>query len=657
MKNIFLFSVLAASLFAASCESEFDPTVLGDGNVKGDVQEPSGECITLSIAAGPSDVELKSLFDQGGPAVKWGTGDILSVIDDEGNLHVSKPSETSAKTLEFVFENWPVANKPVYAFHTGAYGENLPTDTYTDGLINTSMESEQVVTKAGRFSRTPVIAIGDVVESEGKYSVSLGHAYGLVKLTIASDGVWSAVKLEGCGDNDALAGDVTLNPSTKELSVVSGVKSIQIVNEAGFASGSYYFCVLPGVITNPKVTFVAKEDGTEKSVQRSGDVTISAGVIADFGTLETLTESTVVDLSAEGTANCYVIDDAKGDYMFKAVKGNSDQSVGDVASAEVLWEDNYASTAITPGAIISKVSVKDDHICFTIPEGRIPGNALIAAKDSDGKILWSWHIWVCNKGEKPADIKLTDDLILMDRNIGSRQANNAETSMLYQWGRKDPFPGQYGAGHPTSHTGTIEVKASEGNTNDVARASISESIQNPTTLFGIYKDESATIWLETAGVIDAGVSATSTYLWGKSHTDKTIYDPCPAGYKVPHAWADPVDGIPSSSKRNLANSRFAALAGLEETATYASSVRTYTVADGSKLSFYATGWYLFGSTALPSLTYNTKTRDFHLWTASYQASQYAIVIDGNQSGISITQDVSVWTKNNAYAVRCEKIQN
>ena len=29
MKKIFLFSIFAASLFVASCESEFDPTVLG----------------------------------------------------------------------------------------------------------------------------------------------------------------------------------------------------------------------------------------------------------------------------------------------------------------------------------------------------------------------------------------------------------------------------------------------------------------------------------------------------------------------------------------------------------------------------------------------------------------------------------------------------
>ena len=36
------------------------------------------------------------------------------------------------------------------------------------------------------------------------------------------------------------------------------------------------------------------------------------------------------------TANCYIVSE-QGTYSFKTVKGNSSKSVGDVASAEVLW--------------------------------------------------------------------------------------------------------------------------------------------------------------------------------------------------------------------------------------------------------------------------------------------------------------------------------
>ena len=42
-------------------------------------------------------------------------------------------------------------------------------------------------------------------------------------------------------------------------------------------------------------------------------------------------------LSSEGTANCYIVSSA-GAYEFTPVKGNSNEPVGDMASAEVLWE-------------------------------------------------------------------------------------------------------------------------------------------------------------------------------------------------------------------------------------------------------------------------------------------------------------------------------
>jgi len=55
-----------------------------------------------------------------------------------------------------------------------------------------------------------------------------------------------------------------------------------------------------------------------------------------------------------------------------------------VASAELLWQD------VT--SLISKVSVDGDYLCFSVGTFN-PGNALIAVKDGNGNILWSWHIW------------------------------------------------------------------------------------------------------------------------------------------------------------------------------------------------------------------------------------------------------------------------
>lgn len=662
MRKILLFSVFAVSFFAASCESEFDPTVLENGET--DVQQPQQpeeEYITLSINAGPSEVELKSLFDAGGPAVKWGTGDIISVVDDMGTLHISKPSEASAKSLEFVFETWPASRKPVYAFHTGAYSENLPSDTYADGVLNTSMESTQQISKAGRFSRTPVIATGEVVESEDVYSVSLGHVYGLVKLTIVADGAYSAVKLEGCGENDALAGDVTLNPATRELKVVNGVKSVQIVNESGFAAGDYYFCVLPGVITTPKVTFVAKEGGAETTVQNSGNVTISAGVIADFGTLENVTAGESKDLSATESANCYIIN-AAGSYRFKALQGNSTTALEGVASVEVLWSE---STDLN--GVVASVEYKNGYVHFTTPETYQPGNALIAAKDAEGTILWSWHIWATNRNSYPSDVIYPNGLVMMDRNIGARDVEGKYHSLLYQWGRKDPIPGSAGSGSCVSlvFSSTDLWKAYGEEDTDVAvmngftflfakkRCDLDVAVKNPTTIYGVAGDGEAAIWAN---------GQTSTDLWGAT---KTVNDPCPPGYKVPDAFET---GPVASDDVMLSSSRFADLSS----ATWAyGSTRTATATwESAQTYFVCTAVVdLYGSTGGDSSKYlfrnpkcsNTEGRSY-IWTASRTTDNTrrasALYIRNKVTdGVNASQiKMQTFPKNNACAVRCEKIQ-
>ncbi len=64
------------------------------------------------------------------------------------------------------------------------------------------------------------------------------------------------------------------------------------------------------------------------------------------------------DLSVSGTANCYIVS-APGSYMFKAVKGNSDTSVGTVAKAEVLWESYGTDATPSVGSLVAKVAVPE----------------------------------------------------------------------------------------------------------------------------------------------------------------------------------------------------------------------------------------------------------------------------------------------------------
>ena len=221
--------------------------------------------------------------------------------------------------------------------------------------------------------------------------------------------------------------------------------------------------------------------------------------------------SSVVDLSEKATANSYIVS-AAGDYKFKAVKGNGDEAVA-AASAEILWETWNNGEEVTANSVIASVGLKDGYVTFSTPATLKPGNALIAAKDAAGTVLWSWHIWIPATAVTASTFGGIVNNPMMDRNLGAlvaAEAGEAEPDILsyglfYTWGRKDPFPA------PNVKT-TGEVKY------DGALMTIAESVQNPT------------VYVKTGGdSVKDWTTEMSNGLWG---AEKTVYDPCPAGYKV-----------------------------------------------------------------------------------------------------------------------------
>ena len=61
-----------------------------------------------------------------------------------------------------------------------------------------------------------------------------------------------------------------------------------------------------------------------------------------------------------------------------------------IASAVLLWQD--------APSLITNVSFDSDFIFFNV-QGNQEGNAVIAAKDAGGNIVWSWHIWCLSNPE------------------------------------------------------------------------------------------------------------------------------------------------------------------------------------------------------------------------------------------------------------------
>jgi len=238
--------------------------------------------------------------------------------------------------------------------------------------------------------------------------------------------------------------------------------------------------------------------------------------------------SAATDLSALGTANCYVVSTA-GYYKFKAtVKGNSTESLGTPASAEVLWESFGTDVAPNAGDIIKSVFLEGGYVLFSTPTTLANGNAVIAVKDASANILWSWHIWVCKDFDPKATAQVYNNNAgtMMDRNLGATSANPGYVhalGLLYQWGRKDPFL----CGQSISSSTVAASTSSWPSTvpSDANHGTIAYAVAHPTTFIS-YNNKNYD-WNYT------GSSSADNTRWQTSDKTKGVYDPCPAGWRVP----------------------------------------------------------------------------------------------------------------------------
>ena len=365
--------------------------------------------------------------------------------------------------------------------------------------------------------------------------------------------------------------------------------------------------------------------------------------------------TSAIDLSSSASANCYLLDSnvsvaADQVYTFKAYKGNSSVGVGTIASTCVLWETYNNNTSVDDNSVIAEVDYdkqpSDDFytIVFKMPNPLHAGNAVIAAKNSGGNILWSWHIWVPSTDVSSADYGIhTSGKVVMDRNLGALVVATASPSedipiesvgLFYQWGRKDPFVGP-SVIDEGKYPAAAKV-AGEERTADKVQITLAQSIENPTFfargLYGPDKDDPA----KEAQQNPDWCSSSSADYWGGDEGAKTIYDPCPAGFRVPRRDSD----------KALWASDITTQTGWSYNADH------YWFTLGSPATvFPAVGWIDGGSmkTSFRVGIWNTHSDS---WTNGYGYNHYAgyarrLYIDGG-----LQQRNSSVNKSLGYSVRC-----
>ena len=337
-----------------------------------------------------------------------------------------------------------------------------------------------------------------------------------------------------------------------------------------------------------------------------GKATITA-TVNDGSGVKDEAEVTVIPNTFTSPANCYIVTKA-GMYAFKTAKGNSSESVGSVASAEVLWESFGTDVAPAVGDLISSVSYKDGEIIFMTTDKK--GNAVIAAKDASGEILWSWHIWMTDQPKE--QVYYNNAGTMMDRNLGAISTTPGDAGtfgLIYQWGRKDPFLGAYtaDANAPAKSTNTWHSAVSS----DSSTGTIEYATANPTTF--IINNSNNEDWYYT------GSESTDDTRWTTSETSKSIYDPCPAGWRVPDGGDNGVWSKARGSSSNFENSssfdwykaytNFSGIFGSESTILYPAG-GIYNQYEGTLTNVRSTGNYWSASKAMTSSRAKCLTFDY-----------------------------------------------
>ena len=500
--RIFSAAMMMAMTFAISCNND---TVSPQGPAGPALQENA----VVVHAVMDEDMTKVTLGDDSGAStqVHWDADDKIGIRIDETTYTFDRTDDAvGSKTADFEYKAGGVALPTLTA------GEYTFTYPATGKVSLASQAGTKEGLKAYHYMEATFTA-----EEEQDWNNLPGLSFetkvAIVKLTLK---------------NESFKGKEVTGVTLRSAEATYTATSLFTGSDAD-GSIVVYFAVEPGSLTGCVIGATCEDDYYEASLSNN---ILSAGRLYRVG--KTMAKAHI-DLSPAvagvyKTANSYIVS-AAGDYKFRAThKGNSTTStVGTINYAVVLWESFGTATAPTAGDLVKNVAYSDGYIRFTATAAE--GNAVIAAKDASDNILWSWHIWLT---DKPAEHEYANRAgTMMDRNLGATSATPGDVGalgLLYQWGRKDPFLGSsaisgYNVAKSTiTWPGKVESSAETG--------TIAYAVTHPTTFISNADVYSNRDWYYT------GNNTTDNTRWTESENAKSVYDPCPAGWRVPDGGTD-----------------------------------------------------------------------------------------------------------------------
>ena len=509
---IFFRLFIIAVLFFSCTKNETQIPSITDGD--GD-----DRVVTLSafIDNGSTNNTKTSLVD--GSKVSWSKGDVISYYSSNGG---DVSSQEILEDTETVTLNAKVGKDDTYLI-AKCGGGSISDQKGSSFTLSNAILPEQ----NGVFSDNHV-AVGKVYLDESN-QLAFKNITSFIKFSISRDDIKSVIFSSLSDGLIHSNGSIRikydgLNVSAELLE--EGGKSIKV---SSLSKGTFYIAMLPVTLPNGFIISGFDSDGNYLgSSSYRNELTLSSNTIIDIGSIDSkivLPEKTPIQMTE--AANCYVKKPNTSFGINATYKGKSDVLIGgDPYAAVVLWESYMTDESINKNDLIKSISL-ETPTSILVTTGEREGNALVGLVNRDGDVLWSWHIWITN-----ADISTAYNTYpqtsrkVMDRNLGALSNKPGDTKAIglyYQWGRKDPFVGGYTL--EGSSRAATSIAWPNGVASDSFYGTIEYSVANPTTY--IDGNDKNHDWLFTDS------STVDETRWTEHTSAKSMYDPCPAGWRIP----------------------------------------------------------------------------------------------------------------------------
>lgn len=480
--------------------------------------------------------------------VVWHEGDKIGLFVDDNTAQYEFTLCSEANKVVGSFMGEGVSGVKYYAY----YPYSAEEANMTSGKMLTVPLATMQEYAAGGFAKgsNPMVAI-----SSDPQALVFQNLCGVMKLQLTGDAVLRSIKVESLsasggkgkyisGRGNVYANTEMLTNNSYTFGSTSSSCRFNYVKLTGIdvlldkTTPQAFYIVVPAGdynTTGGSMRFTVETDKGTMFKSSTTQFTINRSKIRSFSAFEVVPagiESATATFY--GTANCVEMNpeqtsaevDCAPYYTCSenfAYEFVTNELLTKAASAKVLWCDTKENlVTVDLDAAMQKIRV-------TKAAGDT-GNAVVAICDDSGAILWSFHIWAHETyADKRAVAGDGTVYAMMDINLGatSNVHDASSVGLYYQWGRKDPFRG-------ITTTGTSAPTYGESWPTDVGAGTMEYAVQHPMTLItaGQY------FWFT-----EYMSGSESNSFWGNPYTlsmsnplptkgIKTIYDPCPAGYRV-----------------------------------------------------------------------------------------------------------------------------